>query len=106
MNFDFDLTGRQTWILRSWRSLTDDSGCPQHIFVADIAGDGMSLRCNFRIERDLGDSVAITQVDEDQPAEIPTPVHPTEERHLTAFVRDLRSCRRLVFLSPKDRRRT
>ena len=82
----FDVTGGQLWILRAGNSRRYFAFHLDHIFVTESMGNGREFRVFFRTKNDLGQSFAITQIDENDAAMIAPDMHPAREFGDTADV--------------------
>ena len=78
---DLDRAGLELGVLLAGKPGGDDPLDPDHVLVAELARSGLQLGAGVGLEDDLGDPVAVAQVDEDQPAEIAPGVHPAVEHN-------------------------
>ena len=76
---DFDLAGCQVGVGRSGGAFPDLAGYGQYKFGAHARGRFMRFGVVIAVDRDLGDAVAVAQVDEDEAALIAPAVHPAVE---------------------------
>ena len=82
---DLDRAGCELRVLRAVGPAPHASAHPHDELAAQ--GFGNFERCGVsRIERDLGETVAVAQIDEDQPAVVPAPVNPAGKLDVTVDV--------------------
>ncbi len=82
----FDVTGGQLWILCAGNSRRHFAFHFDHIFVTESMGNGRQFRIFFRTKNDLGQSLAIAQIDENDATMIAPDMHPAGEFRDTADV--------------------
>ena len=76
------LAGRQLRVLGPGHAPLERSLDGQHELVAHVNGGRVRLGCGLGVDDDLGDAVAIAQVDEDQLAHVAPAIDPARERDL------------------------
>ena len=76
LDADLDGTGLEPGVLLAGQAGGDRAFHADHVLVAQLAGAGLELGAGLGLEDDLGDAVAVAQVDEDQAAEVAPGVHP------------------------------
>ena len=83
----FDVARGEFWILRAGDAGGDFAFDLDHIFVPERMGNGRELSIFFRAENDLGQSLAIAQIDENNAAVIAPDMNPTRKFGDAADVR-------------------
>ena len=73
---DLDGAGLELGVLLAGQAGGDRPLDADDVLVAQLAGAGLELGAGLGLEDDLGDAVAVAQVDEDQAAEVAPGVHP------------------------------
>ena len=76
-----DFTGRQIRVDGALGTVPDTAGDPDHVFIADRIGDGKGLG-PVGIEHNLGQSLAVAQINKDHAAMIATAVDPAAQADL------------------------
>src|SRR5262249_60136082 len=80
-DLDFDHAGGQLGVLLSGQAARDLALDGNDIFAAQLLGGGKESLATFWLEYNLGDAVAVTQVDEEKNAMIAVGVDPTVQDH-------------------------
>ena len=83
---ELDIAGRQPRVLRTREPARDGPGDGDHILVPEHARGLERRRSVLAVEHDLGDAVAVAQVDEDEAAVIAPAVDPSGEPRGRAVV--------------------
>ena len=87
---DLDVAGRKLRVLRSLRSRPHRSPNAEDPFVAHLPEGGVRCGVLVGVRDNLRDPVAVTQINECEPALVAARVHPAGERHLLARKRGAR----------------
>ena len=82
-----DGAGGKIRIDHAFGSVPNLAADSQHVLAADGLGLVVRLGSQFGVEHDLGDPLAIAQVDENDAPVVPPPQHPAHENHLAAHIR-------------------
>ena len=77
----FDVTGRQARVLRAGQPLGQQAAGADDELGPHLAGDRVGGGSGGPVEHDLGDAVAVAQVQEDQLAEVAPAVDPAGQGH-------------------------
>ncbi len=85
---DLDRAGLEARVDRLRRAAANEPGHLEHVLVADRARDFVRAGVDFGVENDLGDAEPVTQVDEDQAAEVAAPIDPAVELDGVTLVLD------------------
>ena len=81
-----DPTGRKLCVLRSLKTGYDLAGDGHHILRTERVGGGSGLSMKLGAEHDLGDAVAVAQIDEDHPSMVAAGGYPAAEGRLSADI--------------------
>ncbi len=79
---DLDVAGDHVGVVHSLGPLADAAADGQHVLGAQNVGAGVGLCVLRRAEHDLGQALAVAQVDEDEPAVVAPELHPAHEADL------------------------
>ena len=82
----FNRAGGQVGICSTFRSQRDGTLDGQHVFRPSVRYDLVRLGRRLRVAHDLGEAIAVTQINENQPAMIATPMQPAGEHHTAISV--------------------
>ena len=99
LDADLDAAGLELGVLLAVQPRGDRSLDADDELVAQLTAAGLELLARVGLEDDLGDSVAVAQVDEDQPAEVAIGVDPAIQDDRFARRRRWSIRRRYVFFS-------
>src|SRR5947207_11906669 len=86
IRYDFDVAGREIWIFRAWHTRSHSTRNLDHIFTPQAVRLFCKFRVFLRTKNNLGQTFAITQIDENDAAMIARDMHPAGERNLPADV--------------------
>jgi len=81
-----DGAGRELRVLGSLEAGDDLTGHGDHVLRAQGVRRGSGISMKLGAEHDLGDAVAVAQIDEDHPAMVPAGGNPAAEGRLSANV--------------------
>src|SRR5208283_5277199 len=85
LHLDLDLAGREVLVVLAWETMGDLAGDGDDPFAAQLTGGGYQFGF-LRLEDDLGQAVAVAQVDEKQGALIAVAIDPAVEGDVLANV--------------------
>ena len=85
VGLDLDLAGLHLRVHVACRARRPCPGC-RCSTRAQLPGELVRLLGDVRLEDDLGEALAVAQVDEDRAAVVAAVLHPAEEHHLLADV--------------------
>ena len=83
---DLDGSGCELWILRSFETRGHLATDRDHVFRAEGMGRGGGIGMEFGTENDLGDAVAIAQIDEDHAAMVASGGNPPAEGYIASDI--------------------
>ena len=83
-NDDFDIARRQVGVLAE--AFVHSTGCLYDIFTSQVVGAVAKVGVRLLVEHELGNAIAVAQVDEGHAAHLASALHPSGQRDLLVYI--------------------